>query len=104
MNTQNTRQGRFSAPLFALLALSAAACGAAPDQGTGAEDPPSTSISISSPSTDTPADPDGGDAGQTGRPADEQPVESSNQSPPGTRGAGGNPPGSVRPDQAPREK
>jgi hypothetical protein len=110
MNTKNTRQGRLSVPLFALLVLGAAACGlgaaacgAAPDPGSGAEDPASTSVAVSSPpSTDPASDPAGTDAGEAAQPSvDEEPVA---QSPSGNGGADDHPHGGSRSEQAPREK
>jgi hypothetical protein len=103
MNTRNTPQGRLSVPLFALLVLGAAACGAAPDPGSGAEDPPSTSVAVSSPpSTDPASDPAGTDAGEAGQsPADEEPVA---QPPSGNGGADDHPNSGFRRDGAPREK
>ena len=89
--------------LLGLSALGAVACGAAPDPGSGAEDPASTSVAVSSPpSTDPAADPAGTDAGEAGQsPADEEPVA---QSPSGNGGADNHPPAGFRSDQPPREK
>ena len=105
MNTKNPFDGRFTLSLLTLFAFASAACGAAPGDSTGAEDPTLETAAPSTPgATDIPHDSGARDAGKASQQPGAGASGAAESSPVGIGVPGTHRPGGYLSDQAPHTR